>query len=217
MATFKATDASKYGGTGGTGFFGIADDMGTKQVRFMYSGIEDVEGMSVHRVKVNDKERWLNCLREYNDPVDKCPFCREKRDTYARLFIPVYNLDEDQVQIWDRGKSMFSKISGLISRYTANGTLFVNNIFEVERHGKPKDTKTTYEIFQIENDGVGFDELPEVKPILGGVVLDKTAEEMEYYLKHNEFPDDDSQDVQEMPTRRRSAERRTPANRGDAF
>ena len=52
MATFRAGEEQHYGGQGGTGFFSIAEDKQVKQVRFMYNGIEDVEGMSVHKVKV---------------------------------------------------------------------------------------------------------------------------------------------------------------------
>ena len=218
MARFKADEASNYGGQGGSGFFSIANDKEVKQVRFMYDKVEDIEGMSVHKVKIGDKDRYVNCLREYNQPIDDCPFCREKMPTQARLFIPIYNVDEDAVQIWDRGKTMFSKMTSLCSRYATKGNL-VNNIFEIERNGKPKDTNTTYEIFQIDKDDTELQDLPEPSTILGGIVLDKTADDMEYYLEEGEFPPADEED--ERPTRRRDSKpaaresrdegRRTPA------
>lgn len=218
MARFKADEASNYGGQGGSGFFSITNDKEVKQVRFMYNNVEDIEGMSVHKVKIGDRDRYVNCLREYNQPVDTCPFCREKMPTQARLFIPVYNLDEEAVQIWDRGKTMFSKMTSLCSRYATKGNL-VNNIFEVERNGKPKDTNTTYEIFQIDRDDTELEDLPEPSTILGGIVLDKTADDMEYFLEQDEFPPEDDED--ERPVRRRDSKpasresrdegRRTPA------
>lgn len=218
MARFTAEDADRYGGQGGGGFFSIQNDRDVKKVRLMYNKVEDVEGMSVHKVQVGDKERYVNCLRAYNEPVDNCPFCREKKAVQARLFIPVYNVDEDAVQIWDRGKTMFGKITGLCSRYASKGNL-VNNIFEVERQGKAKDPKTTYEFYQMDKDDTEIEDLGELPKILGGLVLDKSADDMEYYLEQGEFPPTDDEE-DEAPVRRRpsstssrDAGRRTPASR----
>lgn len=228
MATFKANEADHYGGNGGTGFFSINQDKGTKRVRFLYNTVEDIEGLSVHKVDVegSKSERYVNCLRDYNDPLDVCPFCKAKMRTAARLFIPLYNIDDDQVQIWDRGKTMFSRMTTLCSKYASEGKSLVNSIFEIVREGKPGETSTTYDIYFMERDNTTLEELPEAKPVLGpdkSLVLEKTSEEMEYYLSHNHsFPGSSesvSNSSSEMPIRRRSEERRTPAtmNRGEAF
>lgn len=207
MARFKADEAKNYGGQGGGGFFGIAEDKEVKRVRFMYKTVSDIEGDSVHKVKVGDKERYVNCLRKYNDPLDDCPFCASKKyPVQARLFIPLYNIDEDCVQIWDRGKTMFPKVTSQCSRYSNEHTDIVNNIFEIERNGKPKDKKTTYEIYWVDKDNTQMEDLPEEPKIVGGFVLDKSADDMEYYLETGEFPpteEDDEED--ERPVRRRDA------------
>lgn len=224
MARFNYNEAEKYGGQGGAGYFSLKNDKDVATVRFMYNGIDDVEGYAVHQVEVDGKKRYVNCLRAYNEPLDKCPFCREKKFQQAKLFIPIYNVDEDKVQIWERGKKFFAKISSICARY-ANGVNLVSQQFEIERNGKPHDTQTTYEIFPVERpDETTLDDLPELPNILGGVVLDKTAEDMEFYLENGTFPSSDA------PVRRRSqhsdeetpwsenrserrAGRRTPANR----
>ena len=188
-----------------------------------------MEGISVHKVKLPGSkwDRYVNCLREYNDPMDKCPFCKAGIRTEARLFVPMYNVDDDQVQLWDKGKTMFSKMSSLCSRYASNGKKLVNSIFEIERNGKPNDTNTTYEIYYVESDDTTLEDLPQPKPVCGPdkcLVLEKTAEEMEYFLSHGDFPVVQGQSVSEsrntddeMPIRRRS-ERRTPATSGgEAF
>lgn len=216
MARFRAEDANNYGGQGGTGFFGISNDKEVKRVRLMYNTIEDVEGISVHKVNVNGKDRYVNCLRDYNSPIDDCPFCREKLFTQAKFFVPVYNIDEDAVQIWDRGKSFSSKITSICSRYASNGSNLVSHVFEIERNGKPKDMKTTYEFYEVDKDDTTLEDLPEVPVVIGGLVLDKTAEDMEYYLEEGEFPPTDDEE-EERPVRRRSESRdaeptrRTPA------
>lgn len=229
MARFIADDANKYGGQGGRGFFSIKKNHGTKQVRFMYNKVEDVEGMSVHKINIDGKDRYVNCLREYNDPISACPFCADSsiKKAEARLFVPIYSIDDDEVQIWDRGKTWFQKITSLCSRYGSKDNL-VNHIFEIERNGEPNDMKTTYEIYPVDKDDTELSDLPEVTEVLGGFVLDKTAEDMNYYLEEGEFPptDDDFKPVRpddedEAPVRRREqsnerAERRDTGRRTPA-
>ena len=234
MARFNAKESENYGGQGGGGFFGISEDKGVKRVRFLYNNEDDIEGFSVHVVEVNGKERYVNCPRTYKDPIDMCPFCREKVKTQVKLFIPVYNVDEDAVQIWDRGKKMFEKMSALCTRYAKKENL-VQHVFEVERHGKPKDTGTTYEIFEVDSDDTQLEDFEDIPKILGGLVLDKSADDMEYYLESKEFPPEEDEE-EEKPRRRgssrrqeaeedteeeerpaRRTERRTPARRGDKY
>ena len=219
MARFKADEVDNYGGQGGTGFFYLKEDKEVATVRFMYNGIDDVEGMSVHAIEIDDKKRYVNCLREYNDPIDVCPFCREKMFTSAKLFIPLYDCETGNVRIWERGKKFFGKISSICARYPNT----VSHKFEIERNGKKGDTSTTYEIYEVDKDDTTLEDLPDVPVILGGLVLDKSAEDMEYFLEAGQFPPEDG----DVPVRRRQARaendeprRRTPANgnyRREAF
>lgn len=222
MARFRAEDVDRYGGQGGGGYFRLANDKDVATVRFLYNGIDDVEGLSVHRVEVDGKNRYVNCLREYNDPVDACPFCRERMYTTAKLFIPVYNVSEDKIQIWERGKQFFQKISSLCSRYEN----LVSHEFEVERHGKANDTSTTYEVYEVNQDDTTLEDF-DVPDVVGGVVLDKSAEDMEYYIESGEFPPADEAPVRRREQKRterreereerveRRSARRTPARRSD--
>ena len=225
MARFNTQTAEKYGGQGGAGYFSLKNDKDVARVRFMYNGVDDVEGYAVHQVEIDDKKRWVNCLREYNQPIDTCPFCREKKFTSAKLFIPIYNIDEDKVQVWERGKKFISKISSICARYPN----VVSHVFEIERNGKPGDTATTYEIYEVDKDDTTLEDLPEVSDPLGTIVLDKNADDMEFFLDNGYFPPDGD----DAPVRRRSnkseeeppfdedrrGSRRTPAtnNRRDRF
>lgn len=221
MARFSANEADHYGGQGGAGFFRLQNDMDVAKVRFMYNGIDDVQGDSVHQIEIDGKKRYVNCLRGYKDPVDVCPFCKEGKFVVAKLFIPVYNIQEDKVQIWERGKTFFGKMSGLCSRYPN----LVSQVFEIERHGKAGDQGTTYEVFPIgQSDDTTLEDLPELPNIIGGFVLDKSADDMEYFLQEGNFPPTDDEE-EERPVRRRSENRedrssgrRTPSGRtGDRF
>lgn len=226
MGRFKADEFDNYGGSGGGGFFSLKNDKDTAQVRFLYNGVEDIEGNAVHKVRVGTRkdgkpdERYVDCLRSYKDPIDVCPFCAAGKKQEAKLFVPLYNIDEDKVQIWDRGKKFFQKISSLCARHPN----FVSNIFEIERCGERGDTSTTYEVYHVEKDDAQLEDFD--MPDMSTIVLEKSADDMEYYLQEGQFPPTDD-DEEERPTRRRSSrrdddeeeeerprrrERRTPAN-----
>lgn len=220
MARFSYDDAEKYGGQGGAGYFSLKNDKDIATVRFMYNTIDDMEGYAVHQVEVDGKKRYVNCLREYNQPLDVCPFCKARHPQLAKLFIPIYNVDEDKVQIWERGKKFFAKMSSLFSRYSP----LVETEFEIERNGKAGSTQTTYEIFPSSNrEPLTLEDLPELPNLLGSLILDKSADDMEFYLENEYFPPEDNDDEGEAPRRRdsrdderssrRDSGRRTPSRR----
>ena len=217
MARFSYDEVDNYGGSGGSGFFSLSNDGDVASVRFMYNKLEDIEGVAVHQIEVNGKKRYINCLREYGHPVDDCPLCKSGSFVQAKLFIPVFDIETEQVKIWERGKKFFGKIAGICSRYASKEDL-VSHIFEVERHGKKGDTQTTYEIFEVKSDDTTLADLPEVPDVVGGLVLDKSKDEMQYFIDYGEFPD-----AGERPAKRSSAtpdmpvRRRTPATNEDVY
>lgn len=219
MARFRHDEVDHYGGQGGAGYFALKEDKEVATVRFMYNSVDDIEGYSVHQVELEGGRKvYVNCLREYNDPIDACPFCKAHYFQQAKLFIPLYNEDTGRVQIWERGKKFFGKLTSICSRYSN----LVSHTFEIERNGKPRSTDTTYEIYETGKDNTTLEDLPELPKVLGSIVLDKNAEEMQYFLDHNEFPDATEEpirrrEVKEEPVEERRSGRRTPATRGDRF
>ena len=228
MARFTADTVDRYGGQGATGYFSLKGDGDSAVVRFLYKDVDDVEGFAVHEVEIDGKKRYVNCLREYDQSIDDCPFCKAKMFQVAKLFVPVYNEKERKVQIWERGKKFFQKISGLCSRY--NKAPIYQQTFEIVRNGKPGDTQTTYEIYRtdepVDDASLSEYDMPE---ILGTTVLDKSADDMEFYLDNGYFPpegdipvrrsssrrEEEEEEREERPARR-NVSRRTPA-RGDKF
>ena len=213
MARFNVNDADKYGGQGGAGYFSLKNDKDTARVRFLFDSIDDVTGYAVHQVEIDGKKRYVNCLREYGEPVSACPFCEAKMFVSAKYFIPLYNIDEDRLQTWERGKKFGSKLSSMCARYPH----LVSNVFEIERNGKAGDTATTYEIYPIDKDDTTLEDF-EVPEILGGLVLDKTADEMRDFLATGSF--EENTNVTRRNTREESRSdysRRTPGSRRDAF
>ena len=224
MARFSANEADNYGGNGGSSFFSLKNDGDVARVRFMYNDMEDVVGYAVHEVEVDGKRRYVNCLREYNEPKSKCPFCEGGYFQRAKLYIPVYDLDDKEVKIWERGKNFFGKISSICARYATGNVPLVAHTFEVERHGKKGDTQTTYEIYETGVDDTKLSDLPEIPNVLGSIILDKNADDMREYLDTGYFPNHDgapNRHSEDREPRRDDAERptgrRTPSRRSDAF
>lgn len=207
MARFSVEQANNYGGQGGGGYFSLKNDGDTATVRFLFDSIEDVEAYSVHEVELNGKKRYVSCLREYGDPVSACPMCAAGRFTQVKYFVPLYNEDTDKVVTWERGKKFGAKLTSMCARYPH----LVSHTFEIERNGKPGDTATTYEIYETGMDDTSIEDF-EVPSALGGLVLEKSADELSYYLDYQEFPDGDAEPVRRRDSRNDSTavRRRTP-------
>lgn len=189
MASFSVNDADQYGGQGGGGFFSLKNDKDKANVRFLYDDINDVQGLSVHEVQHNGKKRYVNCLREYGDPVNVCPMCEASMPVRAKYFVPLYDIDKGTVVTWERGKKFGGKLSALCSHYPN----LVTHRFQIERNGRAGDKETFYEIYPLQDDPQDADLTVgdfEFEPVLGGLVLNKTASEMDTYLRTGSFPAD---------------------------
>lgn len=228
MPRFSYEDADKYGGGGGgkTNFFSLKNDGDKAYVHILGNDMNDFPGYAVHRVPIGDGYRYVNCLREAGAPVTDCPFCAEGKHSpeiskvYAKLFIPLYDCDDDTVKIWERGKTFFRDLAS----YCSHNPNVSEIVTEIERRGKAGDTSTTYGLYATrETDNFAMENVAEDIPnVLGDIVLDKTKSDMEVYLKRGQFPDDSSSDEgvarrgssrDEEPPFREGNERRTPSSR----
>lgn len=215
MGRVSYQDIDKYGGNGGAGFFSLKDDGDTARVRFMYNSVEDVEAFAVHEIRDDeDKRKYINCLRDYRQPLDTCPFCANKMRTQVKLFVPLYNIDTDNVQLWERGKKFMQKMTSVCSRYSNSTTPLCSHQFEIERNGKKGETTTTYEIYEVDKDDTKLEDLPEIPDPLGSVVLDKSFDDMGFYVENGYFPPDGDEADEAPPVRRRSSAREDSRDSG---
>lgn len=182
-------------------FFNLENDGDKAVVRFMHTD-DDIEKFAIHRVKQGEKTYKIACLRGPSDPVSDCPLCDEGEFCSSRMFLKVlvYTPDKDGyytnpgvLHVWERGKGFRKKIQSLINRYVTENTPLYETVFEIERCGKKGDTKTTYEVYKMENLDEDECPLPDMDEInefsaLGTIVYDKTEEEILYFLENGEFP-----------------------------
>lgn len=183
MAQFSMEESDNYGSSGNSSFFTLKNDMDKARVRFLYRDMSDVKGDAVHKIKLGDKDRYVNCLRAYDEPVEKCPLCAAKIPVTPRLFVKLYNLDTNETQIWERGKKFFAVLSDLCSHHNP----LCNEVIEITRHGKAGDTNTSYTTYPLENSEFDLESVECSEPV-GTIVLDKTAEDMNVWLNTGSFP-----------------------------
>lgn len=142
----KALD--KYKGAGKSKFFSLEDDGDTATVRFLHKGEDDLNALIVHRVKINGKERSVECTGD----EETCPLCQASngnRDIsfpQVKMFLYLIDRRDGEVKLWERGRQGIPDILGLVSRY---GDLN-NRDYEIQRHGKKKDTNTKYQLFPLD-------------------------------------------------------------------
>ena len=212
MARFSIDEAKNYGG-GNSNFLSLKNDRDVVRVRFLINTINDLYGVSCHEIEDNGNRVDVECLRTYDEPVDKCPLCQAGYKVLPKLFIPIYNEKEQKSQIWTRGKTYFDKMAGFCSRFNP----LVGTPFEIERHGKSGDTNTTYEIYSGVPDNKRLSDFPQIE-------LEGTAFQVKTYDELNNFLDTGSfeQPIQRQTTRaqesyRQIPVRRAPTNEEDKF
>lgn len=177
MAKIKGRDKmkeyiKKYSGNS-FDFFSLKNDGDSARVRFLHTNDEDLELALVHKVEIDGKERWVECLE------DGCPLCESHGRPALKLFLFLYDHSDDKIKVWERGATMVDSMLGFIDKY---GDLN-NRDYEIVRHGKKGDNKTSYQLFP-EDKGPLLDankkeiELPKRPPLYGKVVLQATAEQI---------------------------------------
>ena len=190
--------------SGNAGFFGLKDDGDTALVRFLIDSQDDLNCTFTHRVKVNGKERNIECLSNVASAqlsAETCPFCAAKKKRQVKMFIPLFDMENDQVLIWERGISYIDQITTeILMRYPEP----YKEVFIIQRCGERNNMETVYKfIHQEDSKGQYSKDIElsdfEIPDVYEGdqYLVHKNAEEMEFYLENDMFED-------EMPKRRTS-------------
>lgn len=191
-----------YGGNRDIKFFSLKNDRESAVVRFIQSTVDDFEIVAVHEVEIATQngisKRKVSCLREANDPIDKCPFCETNQKLQKKFFVHLVKYEQSQSgeitctpMVWERPLSFAKELAEKISLY---GTPLSNNVFMVTRIGAPKDTKTSYTVDYLPPERFPdtiykkMEESFKDYKAVGGIVLNKTAQEMIAFVRDGRFP-----------------------------
>lgn len=152
----------------GNEFFSLKNDMETATVRFLIDSTGVFDIYLVHQVEINGKKRWVDCPKEH------CPICAGGNRPQVKLFLQLLDTRDNKVKTWERGSKFIKDMQGLQRRNPVLSAL----LFDVERHGKPRDPGTTYVMYPIDNQGRELGDLPQKQELYGNFILVKTMEEL---------------------------------------
>lgn len=167
-------------------------------VRIMENSTDDFDIITCHPVKIGNGYRKVNCIRDPKSPVDACPLCRDGEKIQQRFFIKMieYVRQDDgsfvpTPVVWERTAREYAiKLGTLINEYGPLSDL----IFKIRRNGQAGDMHTTYEIMYVDQNKYNENVFNKVEgafdnySVLGTIVLDKNAQEIEQFIQTGNFP-----------------------------
>lgn len=183
-------------------FFTLRNDNDEAIVRFMCDSTDDFEILTVHDIKVGDKYRKINCIRDFHDPVETCPLCASGTKINQRFFIKMIQYDKSsdnagnviitpKAAVWERSTAYAKTLKSYLDNYGPLSDI----ICKIIRHGKAGDMQTTYEIVPNLNKAIYKDEIYVKDPSLfgdfnafGTIVMDRTYDEIMQFQMTGQFP-----------------------------
>lgn len=215
MAKISINKSGQYQQNSNSEFFTLKDDGDSARVRFLYSDPngEDIDYFLVHEVEIDGKRRYVSCNAiddEGRMHTEDCPLCKSGNKPKEKLFLQLFDEDDQKLKIWERGKNFVAKIITYLNRYGA----LVEQPFDIERRGKKGDTNTTYELFALAKDGKHLEDFPEKQQLEGTYILKVSKQEMYdivdgVYSVSNNTPEQEEQ----PPQRQRRVQEEEPVRR----
>lgn len=182
------------------GFFNIKDGE-EAIVRFVLNSVDDFDIYTVHPITVGQSSypnKRVSCLRTNpkTDPMNICPLCAKGEKVQQRIYIKMIQYVNENGRIvpkavvWDR--PAFSYAPQLKS-YLDNYGPLTNIVCKIVRHGGGLDTK--YDIIpnlnpQMYNEQIYIKDFSDFEnfSVLGGMIMNKTFEEINQFILTGEFP-----------------------------
>ncbi len=119
-------------------------------VRFPYTSPNEFELYDLHRVSVNGNYRFVNCIREANQPTTACPLCAKGDVAKGRFIVKmlVYVQGQNGIEVvpcvWDRPTGFAKTLAERLNDCH-------NVVYKIKRIGAKGDKNTTYDIMPTMN------------------------------------------------------------------
>lgn len=133
--------------------FLLRDDGDYADVVFLYQSVDDAMVVDTHYIKSAEYSGYVQCCGR------NCPACAKGIKVQSKLFIPLYNIFENKVEIWDRGIRFSNQFLRDVFNHYPNPSEFV---FRITRHGVAGSMDTQYSIMNVgRNAGYSYDSIIE--------------------------------------------------------
>ncbi len=126
--------------------FRLTNDGDSAEVIFLYQSINDVLVADTHYIKSDDYSGYVHCCGK------GCPACAKGIRVQTKLFVPLYNIHDNEIQFFDRSVRFENQLQNDVFKKWSNPSELV---FRITRHGASGDINTTYEITAIGNNKIG--------------------------------------------------------------
>ena len=159
----------------------LKNDGDTARVVILYRNTADILIANAHYIKSAEYSGYVHCIGT------GCPACAKGIRTQAKLFMPVYDIDKDEVLFFERDTKYFlDQLKTLMASYP-NLSEFV---FNITRHGDvgSRDTRYTISAFAKNNNSdMSYDAILSRKGIslpdyYGTIIKDATAVQLSSML-----------------------------------
>lgn len=138
--SMKDYNEEKFGG-----LFLLRNDRDYADVIFLYPSVDDVLVADTHYVKSADYSGYVHCCGK------GCPACAKGIRVQTKLFIPLYNIKDNEIQFWDRSIRFENQLNSDVFEKFANPSEYV---FRITRNGVAGDVNTTYSITAVGTNNV---------------------------------------------------------------
>lgn len=122
------------------GLFQLRNDGEFKDIIFLYQNVDDVLIADTHYIKSADYSGYCHCNGR------GCPACGKGIRVQTKLFIPVYDIENNEIVFWDRGSRFEQQLMNDVLLKYPNPSEYV---FRITRKGAANDINTTYSIMAV--------------------------------------------------------------------
>lgn len=199
----QANEISAQNGRDFPSYFSLANDGDETLVRFLHDSTDSFDIVTTHGIKLADKFRTINCIRDPHDPLENCPLCGSGNKPSTGIYIHMIQYEKDSsgniipsLKVWSRGINYARKLKSLIDEY---GPLS-DCIFKIRRNGKSGSRETTYDIMFGNPKIYSNDMYPipegafEDYKAVGTCVMDKSYQDICVFMSTGKFPEAESKE-----------------------
>lgn len=129
--------AKEYNESRFNNLFLLRNDGDSANVVFLYPSWDHVLIADVHYIKSSEYTGYVHCCGA------GCPACGKNIRVQNKLFIPLYNVDAEEIQFFDRSARFENQLKSEVFDKFANPSEYV---FSITRHGQAGSVDTSYEI-----------------------------------------------------------------------
>lgn len=185
----------------GPGYFSLKNDKDEAIVRILANSVDDFDIVTCHDVVVDGRNRLVNCVKGPYDASEKCPFCEAGENLRQVFFIHLIQYESDDkgniipvAKVWQRSTYYATIIRDLISEYGPLSEI----VLKIRRNGVAGSKDTNYTIIPAnpaiyKNENYPFVDLFGDYKVVGRMVMNKSVNDMRFYIDNGYFPDVNAQ------------------------